>query len=510
MANVDDPSTQVHVANATAYTVQATVYINKGLDRFEIPPGGYKVSRLPVHHPIVAVRINVSGNGFSCRAKKDSSGVPSFLVHEENGVVAVVRSAAGDIWAELADSDASGSYYGSEEDLSEGEQEDESASDGDADESEEESPEGEQEDENASDFYGNNESEEELSEGEHNGERIMEFLPLAKSVNQLSQAIWNLKQPLENAFLSPISIELALLLAANGCKGAALAEILSVLGLSSSQPALDTINGWVKDMMERLNSLSNPRKSFVRIANSIWISSDAFPQGFNQDFQRAVGENFSASANSVPGGSLVDQVNSWCAAETEGKIKEILKLPTVLCLVNAVYFKGIWASKFQKNLTSTMEFHESSGSVSPCYMMSLTEKLSYIENREYQAVCLPYRADGDIVLDAVVVLPKEGAPLEMSQGRWARLWQSLCETREVKGTLLMPRFKVESSFELKNDLMQAGIQGLFRGTHELGPMVAGGVQIDEIIHKVVIEVNEEGTEAAAVTGMALKGIAPPP
>jgi len=262
--------------------------------------------------------------------------------------------------------------------------------------------------------------------------------------------------------------------------------------------------------MERLNSLSNPRKSFIRIANSIWISSDAFPQGFNQDFQRAVGENFSASANSVPGGSLVDQVNSWCAAETEGKIKEILKLPTVLCLVNAVYFKGIWASKFQKNLTSTMEFHESSGSVSPCYMMSLTEKLSYIENREYQAVCLPYRADGDIVLDAVVVLPKEGAPLEMSQGRWARLWQSLCETREVKGTLLMPRFKVESSFELKNDLMQAGIQGLFRGTHELGPMVAGGVQIDEIIHKVVIEVNEEGTEAAAVTGMALKGIAPPP
>jgi len=195
-------------------------------------------------------------------------------------------------------------------------------------------------------------------------------------------------------------------------------------------------------------------------------------------------------------------------------------------LVNAIYFKGTWELKFKPERTHQVDFIEQEASfgtprrVSSCHMMHIEDSFNYYSNTDFEAICLPYRTSGTtgafgsgngMALDAVVVLPRAfgGVSLGIENtsrgGGWAKMWSQLKQHHNKrKGQLRLPRFTVETEMALVPTLQQIGVKQLFQyGQADLTPMVtnATGLYVNNVIHKTFVEVNEEGTEAAAVTAM---------
>jgi serpin B len=300
-----------------------------------------------------------------------------------------------------------------------------------------------------------------------------------------------------NIFLSPFSISTALTMTVNGAKGQTYDDMNNTL--KNKGMSQQSVNESYQQLLEVLPALDPKTK--LKLANSIWPKLD-YP--VLQSFLDLNRQYFNSEVKPVdfknPG--VIAEVNKWVEKNTDGLIKETLKeLPpdVVMLLINAIYFKGTWKTEFDPKDTHEAMFYTSTDSVTVDMMHIQESDFAYFQTDLFQAIDLPY---GDSIFSMSIFLPKEGHNVneviaELTPSNWDN-WLSSFQPRPVE--LFLPKFKMEYEIKLKRTLSDMGMEIAFSDAADFSNMIGGGgVKIDEVIHKAFVEVNEEGTEAAAVT-----------
>ncbi|HEY5060859.1 MAG TPA: serpin family protein [Gemmatimonadaceae bacterium] len=333
------------------------------------------------------------------------------------------------------------------------------------------------------------------------------------SSNAFSFALWvriNATQPDSNVFVSPLSASFSLGMAFNGAANQTFDEMRS--GLQFGTTPLADVDAGYKSLVALLTSL-DPSVT-MEIANSIWYRN-SFP--FDQTFLDAGANFFSATItplnfNDAPGSLAA--INSWVNDRTHGKIPTILEsinASDVMYLINAIYFKGSWRTRFDATQTIAAPFH-SPGGDQPAHLMHRHGTMSYAATPAYQAVDLPY---GDSAFTMTVVLPDPSTTVAaVASSLDAAAWQAL--TAQLHGgdvDLYLPKVTMSWKRELIPDLEALGMHVPFSSTGadftKMSPV--SGLYISFVKQKTFVDINEEGTEAAAVTatGVSVTSVSVP-
>jgi len=305
----------------------------------------------------------------------------------------------------------------------------------------------------------------------------------------------------QNIFVSPTSVAIALSMTYNGASGTtqqAIAQTLELQGMS-----LNEINQSQLNLSQALTKI-DPQVQ-LDIANSLWAREGVtfkpeFLQKTKQFYQAKVSNlNFSQP-------NAVSTINNWVSQSTKGKIPTIIDQISpadILFLINAIYFKGSWQKEFSKNATQQRPFTLINGTRKQHPLMSQSGKYRYSENQQFQAVSLPY---GSGRLSMYVFLPKSNVSLtsfynNLTAQNWQQ-WLNKFASRE--GSISLPRFKLEYNITLNKALEALGMEVAFSNKANFSNMTSVPAQIDEVKHKTFVEVNEQGTEAAAVTSLGIR------
>jgi serpin B len=307
----------------------------------------------------------------------------------------------------------------------------------------------------------------------------------------------------ENVFISPLSIAMALQMCYNGAEGETKTQMASTM-MFAGMPT-DVLNIGNKQLIAHLTQSEKVR---MEIANSIW-SRRGMP--FNERFISTLTEFYGASANerSFDDPATLKEINGWVAEKTHGKIEEIIRELdplSILVLINAVYFKGAWFEQFSPNITREDDFRLHNGDIQKVMMMFKSDNYSYLETEEFQAVRLRYE---DPRFEMVIFLPAEDNELDdFIKNKDSAWWTSTASQFQWRdGRLSLPRFKVEYELTLNDALMAMGMKDAFKeSSADFSAMTPlKPAWISKVIHKTYIEVDEEGTEAAAVTAIEMVG-----
>ena len=319
----------------------------------------------------------------------------------------------------------------------------------------------------------------------------------------------------KNIFISPFSISIALAMTLNGASGEteqAMTNTLQLQGLDS-----EAINAGYAGLRQTLQT-SDP-KVILTIANSLWARQDV---PFKQDFLQRNTQFFGAEVSALDflDPNTLTTINQWVNTNTNGKITKILdeiNPDAVLFLINAIYFKGSWQTEFEPSHTRDGTFHLATGGEKQVPMMRRTGDYSYYENYEenFQAISLPY---GDGRISMYIFLPYRESDLNtFLDGLNTENWENwISEFREQEVFLSMSKFKLEYEKTLNNPLQSLGMGIAFApGGADFSQMadletLGRNLYIGEVLHKAVVEVNEEGTEAAAVTSIGVRVTSAPP
>lgn len=306
-----------------------------------------------------------------------------------------------------------------------------------------------------------------------------------------------------NLFISPTSLLMALALVYNGADGATKDEIGNVIQAKGLEVMdVNKANASLMTMLDR-----DSKNIQLQIANSIWLN-DEFQ--FQEQFSQRTKDYFNAKIEEIDimSNDSTKRINEWVKKATNGKIDKMVDGPLddnlVAMLLNAIYFKGDWKYPFDKEDTENRNFLLRDGTEKEVPFMKLEEKLSYTANSEFQAIKLPY---GEGEMSMTVVLPNEGVGLDgfqstLSSGKWEEIQSGM---KSMKGTIILPKFKMSYETELNDALKTLGMTSAFTDMAEFSKMVEGDASlfINKVKQKTYIDVNEEGTEAAAVTGITV-------
>ncbi len=317
--------------------------------------------------------------------------------------------------------------------------------------------------------------------------------------------------PQENVFISPYSIATALTMTYNGAAGSTRTAMGATLGVGNLE--IQRLNTGEKFLAARLKS-SKPDLELL-IANSLWARKEV---AFNPAFLNTNKEFYQAEVATLDFKSpdAAKKINTWVKDKTKGKIDKVvdrIKPEAVLFLINAVFFKGRWQEKFDPGNTQDDKFYPDDAQPVPVKMMTRSGKFRYLETAELQAVELPYD-EGKVSM--LIFLPARGKLdsliFYLSSSTWQE-WRGRFRSRE--GTVWLPRFKMEYEKSLKEVLTELGMGVAFdlnQADFSLMGKGGPGFAIGDVKHKSFVEVNEEGTEAAAVTSveMVLASVPPQP
>ncbi|MGG6263849.1 serpin family protein [Leptolyngbya sp. AN03gr2] len=305
------------------------------------------------------------------------------------------------------------------------------------------------------------------------------------------------KEGKENVFVSPSSVAIALSMAYNGASGetkTAMARALEFQGMT-----LEEVNQAHRNLKAALEK-ADPKVQ-LSIANSLWARQGV---SFNPSFLDRNAKFYDAKVKSLDFDqpAAVEEINGWVKESTNGKISKIvdrINSNDVMFLMNAIYFKGKWTNEFNKSNTENRPFALVNGSKKQVPLMKQKGKYRYLETSQFQAISLPY---GDERLSMYVFLPKTNLAAfqkSLTAQNW-QTWMKQFSTRE--GQIQLPRFKMEYDVELKEALSALGMRIAFEDTADFSGL-SKGTKIDHVKHKTFVEVNEEGTEAAAVTSIGI-------
>ena len=303
-----------------------------------------------------------------------------------------------------------------------------------------------------------------------------------------------------STIVSPISVGYLLGMLNEGAYGETRRQINNVLGMGGS---VKDINKYFKKMMGEAQSV-DPSVT-LKTANCIEVVSGyrINPQ-YKADMQNYY--NALVDAVSYNESSILNKINNWCKAHTDGMIPELLKKGELhpnrrMYLLNAVYFNASWTSKFDPRSTRDLDFVTLDGKTVKRPMMHREGRAAYGKNDLCKMLCLPY---GNKAYSMVVLLPNEGKTtddiIRNLSAQKLKEWQSQMRTQDVD--ILMPRFTTESETHLEDILSSMGMPRAFGGDAEFPNMLKGyhdELYVSMMKQKAKIEVNEEGTKAAAVT-----------
>jgi serpin B len=306
----------------------------------------------------------------------------------------------------------------------------------------------------------------------------------------------------ENLFVSPLSVYIAMAMTYNGADGetrAAMSEAMRLQGLDE-----DAVNRAYANLMDRMADIDPDVE--LDISNSLWAK-----EGFEfawEFMDRNRGYYDAEIANlDFNDPETLETINGWVNVATNGKIESILDeigQDDVLYLINAIYFNGAWTTEFDEELTEDMPFHLADGSEIQHPMMRRGGTYTYLDGEGFQLVRLPYGENGRTAM--YVLLPDEGESVnEIVEALDAETWAGWTDSlKSNPGTVSLPRFTMEYEVELNDALKALGMGAAFDpNMADFGRMTETQVFISKVKHKAVVEVNEAGTEAAAVTSVGV-------
>jgi len=320
-----------------------------------------------------------------------------------------------------------------------------------------------------------------------------------------------------NLFYSPQSISAALTMTWAGARGETAAQMARTLRMPAERLAMPgAIHAANAKLLAGLAGTREKQGYELSVANALW-GEKGYP--WLPDFPAVLKTNYNAGLEEVSFAADAEgarkTINAWAEKQTRGKIKDlippgVLDSLTRLVLTNAIYFKGDWASPFKKDATKDADFFAAGGQKVAAPMMNRTGHFGYLDGGELQALEMPYKGDA---LSMVVLLPKakDGLPaLEKKlSAENAAAWIAKLQKRQVQ--VALPRFTTTAQFMLNKTLSAMGMADAFdAGKADFSGMDGQkDLSISAVIHKAFVDVNEEGTEAAAATGVVMTLMAMP-
>lgn len=311
----------------------------------------------------------------------------------------------------------------------------------------------------------------------------------------------------ENVFFSPYSITTALGMAYEGARGQTADEMSQVLNLSS-----DNQTRW--DLMKEFQSKFNTDSDSYDLstANAYWLRNN---EQLNEIYKTAIESYYLAHGEELdfagdPAGSA-EIINEWVEQQTNGKIKDLISpddisLYTYLILTNAIYFKSDWKYQFDVDATTDRTFNLANGDDIETEMMHMNDEsisLNYSSNDDVQLLQLPYK-DGE--LSMYIMLPIENDISYMESKLNNDYFNDLKgDMAPEYMSLFLPKFKFELKYLLNDMLCEMGMPTAFSDDADFSGIGAspGPLKISKVIHQSFVEVNEEGTEAAAATAVIM-------
>jgi len=318
---------------------------------------------------------------------------------------------------------------------------------------------------------------------------------LAKANNEFALRLFKkLDKPGEKVTLfSPLSISSAMAMAGSGAAGDTENQILDLLSIESSQFLGGPYGSYLSGM-----NYTQPKLS---IANALVL----------KDFDK-VYQTYQDTIKLDYGGEVfegdLDAINRWASDKTQGKIPKILDAlqeDFVCVLLNAVYFKGDWALPFEVEATRDLPFSVGKGNVVQVPTMNQTDDFSLVEREKYSAISLPYKGGK---ASMVVALPDKDAELsdiikDLTESGFQSFWRELSDNPAQEVNLSLPKFKIKGDYDLISPFMSLGLKDAFGASADFSKISRDQLVIDQIKHRAIVEVDETGTVAAAVTAVAM-------
>jgi serpin B len=315
----------------------------------------------------------------------------------------------------------------------------------------------------------------------------------------------------DNTFFSPASIATALAMTSTGARGDTQRQMLEVLGFKDANP--DTLHQAFAELIKNANGAGGERGYQLSMANRLWGQ-----KGFHflPDFLNKTQKQYGAGLEELDFAHNSDAarqtINAWVEKQTADKIKELIKPGAIgpdsrLVLTNAIYFKGSWADPFKKEMTRDEAFQSAAEQKANVPMMHRSGRYRYAEDDAAQILELPY-VNNEVSM--VVVLPRKVDGLSQVEksmdAKWLADLPGRLGPRQVQ--VALPRFKMRAEFELSKVLASMGMPLAFGPKADFSGMsTEEKLVIDAVIHQAYVDVNEEGTEAAAATAVTMRALA---
>uniref|UniRef100_A0A1L8ED10 Putative serine proteinase inhibitor n=1 Tax=Haematobia irritans TaxID=7368 RepID=A0A1L8ED10_HAEIR len=309
----------------------------------------------------------------------------------------------------------------------------------------------------------------------------------------------------ENVLISPLSIQTAMALAFSGAKGPTADEIATAMKFISKCP--QEVAETFHHVLEKYQD-----SNLVKMANKVYVQEG---NAIKPEYAALTKEKYHAEAESVDfvqSQLAAQNINSWVESKTAGKITDLISADalgpdTRVVLLNALHFKGEWQEKFDEENTAEDDFWLNEEESVKAKFMRLQSKFRYgfLPDLECEALELPYK-DSDLSMFIILPFKRDGLNALAEKLKTTNLLDLDSQLRTMNDMVVrFPKFKIEYSIELSDVLKEMGIKSAF-GPADLSNMMesAQGLYVAQVLHKTAIEVNEEGCEAAAATGLRIQ------
>lgn len=316
----------------------------------------------------------------------------------------------------------------------------------------------------------------------------------------------------KNLFICPLSIHTCLEMALAGAKGKTEQEMANVLALTGQ--SLQNVEADYSQFINKLTTkpqfgeFEGPGAEVkFEFANSLWSHKSL---ALEPSYVTLLKNTYKAECAALDFASPAapGRINSWVSQCTHGKINSVIQTldpAALLVLVNAAYFKAHWEHEFNKSQTRPNNFNLVDGKVVKVPTMYMSRTFEYFEDKDVQVVSLPYT---DSRFRMYIVLPQKS----LNIGKFCSMltpenWSNWKKCSEREGALSLPKFKMSYQIGLKSILREMGMPTAFSAAADFSKITARKSFISDVIHKTFVDVNEEGTEAAAVTAIPMAGAA---